>query len=386
MRSEFAKELQENILPFWSRLIREDGSFPGRVSIDGSIDLTAPISSVMAFRILWMLSATARCVDDCAAASLADRVYKYVTDAFIDRENGGVWWSVLPSGEVLSSKKQSYAIGFAIYALSEYAMLRNSQEAKELAMQLFRCLEDKVWNADGQGYVEAFNADWTELDDVRLSEKDMNAVFTMNTHLHILEPYTNLYMLTSDADVKLAIVRLLDIFRDRIYDSATSHLGSFFNSSWTRLDSEISFGHDIEASWLICEAAEAVASDDPSYRELADSLVRSCESGFLGDGSLAYKSGADGLDRERHWWVQAEAVVGLLKMYKRTGELRWLERCQQTWQYVKDNLIDANGGDWYWSRLPDGSINYKEDKAGFWKCPYHNGRMCIELIKELTNE
>ena len=386
MRAEFAKELQENILPFWSRLIREDGSFPGRVNIDGSIDMTAPISSVMAFRILWMLSATARCVDDCAAASLADRVYKYVTDAFIDRENGGVWWSVLPSGEVLSSKKQSYAIGFAIYALSEYAMLRNSQEAKELAMQLFRCLEDKVWNADGQGYVEAFNADWTELDDVRLSEKDMNAVFTMNTHLHILEPYTNLYMLTSDADVKLAIVRLLDIFRDRIYDSATSHLGSFFNSSWTRLDSEISFGHDIEASWLICEAAEAVASDDPSYRELADSLVRSCESGFLGDGSLAYKSGADGLDRERHWWVQAEAVVGLLKIYKRTGELRWLERCQQTWQYVKDNLIDANGGDWYWSRLPDGSINYKEDKAGFWKCPYHNGRMCIELIKELTNE
>ena len=386
MRSEFAKELQENILPFWSRLIREDGSFPGRVSIDGSIDLTAPISSVMAFRILWMLSAAARCIDDCAAAALADRVYKFVTDAFIDRENGGVWWSIWPSGEALSNKKQSYAIGFAIYALSEYAMLRNSQEAKELAMQLFRCLEDKVWNADGQGYVEAFNADWTELDDVRLSEKDMNAVFTMNTHLHILEPYTNLYMLTSDADVKSAIVRLLDIFRDRIYDSATSHLGSFFNSSWTRLDSEISFGHDIEASWLICEAAEAVASDDPSYRELADSLVRSCESGFLGDGSLAYKSGADGLDRERHWWVQAEAVVGLLKMYKRTGELRWLERCQQTWQYVKDNLIDANGGDWYWSRLPDGSINYKEDKAGFWKCPYHNGRMCIELIKELTNE
>ena len=386
MRSEFAKELQENILPFWSRLIREDGSFPGRVSIDGSIDMTAPISSVMAFRILWMLSAAARCIDDSAATALADRVYKFVTDVFFDRENGGVWWSVLPSGEVLSSKKQSYAIGFAIYALSEYAMLRNSQEAKELAMQLFRCLEDKVWNADGQGYVEAFNADWTELDDVRLSEKDMNAVFTMNTHLHILEPYTNLYMLTSDADVKLAIVRLLDIFRDRIYDSATSHLGSFFNSSWTRLDSEISFGHDIEASWLICEAAEAVASDDPSYRELADSLVRSCESGFLGDGSLAYKSGADGLDRERHWWVQAEAVVGLLKMYKRTGELRWLERCQQTWQYVKDNLIDANGGDWYWSRLPDGSINYKEDKAGFWKCPYHNGRMCIELIKELTNE
>ena len=386
MRSEFAKELQENILPFWSRLIREDGSFPGRVSIDGSTDLTAPISSVMAFRILWMLSAAARCIDDCAAAALADRVYKYVTDAFIDRENGGVWWSVLPSGEALSNKKQSYAIGFAIYALSEYAMLRNSQEAKELAMQLFRCLEDKVWNADGQGYVEAFNADWTELDDVRLSEKDMNAVFTMNTHLHILEPYTNLYMLTSDADVKSAIVRLLDIFRDRIYDSATSHLGSFFNSSWTRLDSEISFGHDIEASWLICEAAEAVASDDPSYRELADSLVRSCESGFLGDGSLAYKSGTDGLDRERHWWVQAEAVVGLLKMYKRTGELRWLERCQQTWQYIKDNLIDANGGDWYWSRLPDGSINYKEDKAGFWKCPYHNGRMCIELMKELANE
>lgn len=386
MRAEFAKELQENILPFWSRLIREDGSFPGRVNIDGSIDMTAPISSVMAFRILWMLSATARCVDDCAAASLADRVYKYVTDAFIDRENGGVWWSVLPSGEVLSSKKQSYAIGFAIYALSEYAMLRNSQEAKELAMQLFRSLEEKVWDTKGLGYVEALSADWTELEDVRLSDKDMNAVFTMNTHLHILEPYTNLYMLTSDADVKSVIIRLLDIFRDKIYSPESCHLGSFFNSSWTRLDSEISFGHDIEASWLICEAAEAVDSDDPSYRELADSLVRSCESGFLGDGSLAYKSGADGLDRERHWWVQAEAVVGLMKMYKRSSEERWLERCRSTWRYIQDNLIDKAGGDWYWSRLSDGSINDKEDKAGFWKCPYHNGRMCIELMKELANE
>ena len=168
MRSEFAKELQENILPFWSRLIREDGSFPGRVCIDGSTDLTAPISSVMAFRILWLLSAAARCVDDYADAALADRVYKYVTDAFIDRENGGVWWSVLPSGEALSNKKQSYAIGFAIYALSEYAMLRNSQEAKELAMQLFRCLEEKVWDTKGLGYVEALSADWTELEDVQI--------------------------------------------------------------------------------------------------------------------------------------------------------------------------------------------------------------------------
>ena len=386
MRAEFAKELQENILPFWSRLIREDGSFPGRVNIDGSIDMTAPISSVMAFRILWMLSAAARCVDDYAAASLADRVYKYVTDVLVDRENGGVWWSVLPSGDVLSNKKQSYAIGFAIYALSEYAMLRNSQEAKELAIQLFRSLEEKVWDNEGLGYVEALSADWIELEDVRLSDKDMNAVFTMNTHLHILEPYTNLYVLTSDADVKSAIIRLLDIFRDKIYAPESGHLGSFFNSSWTRLDTEISFGHDIEASWLICEAAEAIASDDPSYRELADSLVRSCESGFLGDGSLAYKSCADGLDCERHWWVQAEAVVGLMKMYRRTSEERWLEQCRSTWRYIQDNLIDKEGGDWYWSRLSDGSINDKEDKAGFWKCPYHNGRMCIELMKELANE
>lgn len=386
MKSGFEKELMGNILPFWGRMVREDGSFPGRVDIDGRIDLSAHVGAVMAFRMLWMFSAVCRVTGNEQAGSLADRIYGYVTRTFVDTENGGVWWSVAPSGEVVSSKKQSYAIGFAIYAFSEYAHLRRSKEAEELAMQLFRCLEEKVWDAEGYGYVEALSADWSPLEDVRLSDKDMNAVFTMNTHLHILEPYTNLYLLTSDPAVRSAVIRLLDIFRCRIYDASSSHLGSFFNSSWERLDTEISYGHDIEASWLICEAADAIGVTDGSYRDMADRLVLACEDGFRDDGSLVYRFDSGQWDEERHWWVQAEAVVGLMKVYRRSGDPVWLDKCSKAWDYIRKNIVDARGGEWFWSRMPDGSVNRDEDKAGFWKCPYHNGRMCLEMLKELTDE
>lgn len=386
MKASLERELLGNIFPFWSSLIRDDGSFPGRVDSAGLVDQSAPVGAVMAFRVLWSLSAVHRRFPDSGAGDYAARVYGFVVSNFIDRVNGGTWWAVAPSGEVLSSKKQSYAIGFAIYALSEYALASGSSEACELTMQLFRCLEEKVWDASSGGYVEALGADWTPLEDVRLSNKDMNTVFTMNTHLHILEPYTNLYLLTSDASVRSAVLRLLDIFRDRIYDASSSHLGSFFNSSWERLDSEISYGHDIEASWLICEAADAVGVSDRSYYDMADRLVRACEEGFREDGSLVYRYDSGRWDEERHWWVQAEAVVGLMKMYRRSGDRKWLDRCRSTWDYIRNNIVDPRGGEWFWSRMSDGSVNRNEDKAGFWKCPYHNGRMCVELLKELTDE
>lgn len=384
MKEAFIQELLGNILPFWSRMVREDGSFPGRIDVYGRVDSAAPISAVMAFRMLWMFSSVSRHLDDENAGMMADRLYGYVTRTFVDKVNGGVWWSVLPDGSVLSDKKQSYAIGFAIYALSEYALLRGSAEAEGLAMQLFDCLEEKAWDSDGYGYVEALSADWSPLEDVRLSEKDMNAVFTMNTHLHILEPYTNLYLLTHDVRVGDAVARLLDIFHSRIYCEADGHLGSFFSSEWKRLDSEISYGHDIEASWLICEAADAIGASERMYYDMADRLVVACEDGFRDDGSLVYRCESGCWDEERHWWVQAEAVVGLMKMYRRNGDQRWFDMCCRIWEYIRGNIIDSEGGEWFWSRLADGSVNMNEDKAGFWKCPYHNGRMCIEMLKELV--
>lgn len=384
MREALRQELLGNILPFWSRMVREDGSFPGRIDIYGVADFAAPISAVMAFRMLWMFSSVSRHLDDEHSGMLADRLYGYVTRTFVDGVNGGVWWSVSPDGQVLSDKKQSYALGFAIYALSEYALLRGSAEAKGLAMRLFDCLEEKAWDPEGYGYVEALSADWTPLEDVRLSEKDMNAVFTMNTHLHILEPYTNLYLLTNDGRVADAVARLLDIFHSRIYNEESGHLGSFFSSEWKRLDSEISYGHDIEASWLICEAADAIGVADHVYHDLADRLVLACEGGFRDDGSLVCRYDAGCWDEERHWWVQAEAVVGLMKMYRRSGDERWLDKCRKVWEYILGNMVDRQGGEWYWSRLSDGSVNMNEDKAGFWKCPYHNGRMCVEMLKELV--
>lgn len=386
MRESFRQEILTDILPFWSRMVKEDGSFPGRIDIYGREDSAAPVSAVMAFRMLWMFSSVSRHLNDEHSGKMADRLYGYVTRSFIDEVNGGVWWAISPEGNVLYDKKQSYAIGFAIYALSEYALLRKSPEAERLAMQLFVCLEEKAWDSEGYGYVEALSSDWSPLEDVRLSDKDMNAVFTMNTHLHILEPYTNLYLLTHDGRVADAVVRLLEIFRNRIYSEDNGHLGSFFSSGWKRLDSEISYGHDIEASWLICEAADAIGTAGRVYYDMADRLVMVCEDGFRDDGSLVYRRESDCWDEERHWWVQAEAVVGLMKMYRRSSDGRWLDKCRKVWEYIRENIIDPEGGEWYWSRLSDGSINMNEDKAGFWKCPYHNGRMCIEMLKELKDE
>lgn len=386
MKDSLERELLRNIFPFWSSLIRDDGSFPGRVDAAGVTDLSAPVGAVMAFRLLWSLSAVHRKFPSAGAGDYAAKVYDFVVSNFVDSDNGGVWWSVGPAGEVVSSKKQSYAIGFAIYALSEYSLASGSSEACELAMQMFRRLEEKAWDASSGGYVEALGADWTPLEDVRLSDKDMNAVFTMNTHLHILEAYTNLYRVTSDPEAGAAVERLLRIFRDRIFSRETSHLGLFFNSCWERLDTEISYGHDIEASWLVCEAEDVVRTGDPSFREMADLLVVSCEEGFREDGSLVYRYDAGIWDEERHWWVQAEAAVGLMKMYCRSSDGLWLAKSRRVWEYIREYIADYAGGEWFWSRLPDGSINRKEDKAGFWKCPYHNSRMCVEMLNMLENE
>lgn len=380
MRKEIEHELLNGIYPFWHAMLGDDGNFPGRVAIDGTADYDAPKSAVMVMRMLWSFSAIALRYPECGAGRDADLMFEYVKKHFIDREFGGVWWSVDAEGNPLETKKQSYAIGFAIYAMAQYSLLRPESDASFIAMELFNTLESHAYDSAHGGYVEALQRGWSPIEDMRLSEKDKNCVFTMNTHLHILEPYTLLYISTRDNAVKAAVARLLDIFRNRIYRPESGHLGLFFDESWRLSDDEMSYGHDIEASWLICEAVDAIgASHD--YVQMADELVRGCEESYLPDGSMVYKKDVDGVDAERHWWVQAEAVVGLTRMSERTGDKHWLERAQRVWDYISDEIIDHERGEWYWSRMADGSVNRKDDKAGFWKCPYHNSRMCLEVLK-----
>lgn len=400
--SDLRENLTSNILPFWTdRMADPRGGFLGRIDGDDTPDYDAPKGAILNGRLLWTFSAAYRVIRDPQYLAAATRAYEYLRDHFLDREMGGVYWSVDAAGAPLDTKKQSYAIGFAIYGLSEYCRATASEEALEIAKGLFRDLESRARDskANGGGYIEAFTRDWQEISDMRLSDKDANEKKTMNTHLHILEPYTNLYRVWPDASLREAIVDLLRIFLDVMEDKATSHLGLFFDEQWVRHDSNISYGHDIEASWLLLEAAGVLLAN-PGEGCLAEvtalyektkrhclAIANAALEGRSDEGWMAYERFGDGrLDLERHWWVQAEDVVGLVYLYKHHGVDLAIDKAWRSWCWIKDNLVDHNGGEWHWSRFPGGDINRRDDKAGFWKCPYHNSRMCLEVIETLFAE
>lgn len=392
--------LEENILPFWLERMPDHmlGGYLGRIDGNDNPDPAAPKGAILNARLLWTFSAAYRLLRVPAYLDAATRAYEYLRDRFIDREHGGVYWALDAAGTPLDTKKQSYAIGFAIYGLSEYARATSSDEALSMAKDLFRTLESRARDRaeNGGGYIEAFTRDWQEISDMRLSDKDANEKKTMNTHLHILEPYANLYRVWPDPELKEAIIDLLRIFLDVMEDPATAHLGLFFDEKWCRRDHNISYGHDIEASWLLLEAAMVVAEapgahSDPRLRPLYDKVKRHCLAianaaleGRDDSGWMAYERFGDGrLDTERHWWVQAEDVVGLVYLYKHHGVDLALEKAWNSWRWIERNLVDHDKGEWHWSLLPDGSVNRRDDKAGFWKCPYHNSRMCLEVMETL---
>lgn len=395
--NELHTNLTQNILPFWLyNMAASDGGFHGRIDGDGALHSDAPRGAILNGRLLWTFSAAYRVLRDPAYLAAATRAYEYLRDRFVDHEFGGVYWSLNADGTPLDTKKQSYAIGFAIYGLSEYVRATSSEEALALARELFDTLETHARDdaSRGGGYIEAFTRQWEEISDMRLSEKDANEKKTMNTHLHILEPYTNLYRVWPSPRVKDAMVDLLRIFLDVMLDRGSYHLGLFFDENWQRHDGNISYGHDIEASWLLLEAAMALRAHEPGNAELEALYSRTLAAcRLIADASLegrsdrgwmAYERFADGhLDTERHWWVQAEDVVGLVYLFKYHQVEMAIDKAWDSWQWIKENLVDNTGGEWHWSRLPDGTINRRDDKAGFWKCPYHNSRMCLEVIETL---
>lgn len=384
----FKKELLENILPFWKKMLGDGLYFPGRIDGLGNVHPESEKSAVMIFRMLWAFSSTARVTGSEDALECAHKIYRWACDHFIDNEMGGVYWSTNADGSPLDTKKQSYAIGFAIYGLSEYYMVSEAEEAKELARSLFNDLETHAWDELHGGYVEALTKDWQPLEDMRLSDKDMNTVFSMNTHLHILEPYTNLYRICPDKEIETAIGRLLSIFTDRLLDKDGKHLGLFFDENWTRLDSIISYGHDIEASWLVDEALQVSGISHSKAENLVKDVAEAVLPAVAEDGHLANEKDIDKeeTDWTAIWWGQAEAVTGFMNMYSISKDTRYLKASEDAWNYIQNNIIDRQGGEWFWSVSPDGVINTADDKAGFWKCPYHDSRMCLEMIRRVNLE
>lgn len=382
--NSFRDELTQNILPYWIGKMQDDvnGGFFG--SIDGNEVLHAESNkgAVLNARILWTFSAAYRILKNEEYLKMARRAFDYITNHFVDTVNGGVFWELDYRGNVVSDKKQTYAQGFALYGFSEYYRATGDTKALELAKEFYYLLE-KCYDDVLGGYFEAYTKDWQPIADMRLSDKDANEKKTMNTHLHVLEPYTNLCRVWDDAGLKASQYRLIKIFTDKILDKETFHLNLFFDEEWNVKSPAISYGHDIEASWLLFEAAEVLGDKEllDEIKALSLKIADAASRGLSADGSLAYETKDGELDAERHWWVQAEAVVGYMYAAKNSGKSEYLDKASRVWQYIQNNLVDTNNGEWIWSRLPDGSINTKDDKAGFWKCPYHNSRMCMEMIE-----
>lgn len=379
--------LEHNILSYWIDHVvdKENGGFYGRIDGDDQIHAQAEKGAVMNARILWAFSAAYRVLRNPAYLEAATRAKDYFLAHFVDKENGGVYWSVDYQGNPLDTKKQTYAIGFAIYGFSEYARATGDAEALEMAKRLYHDIETHAYDSENQGYIEALTCDWQPIADMRLSDKDENGSRTMNTHLHIIEPYTNLYRVWKDAALEKSIRNLLDIFTDKLLNPETHHLDLFFDDKWQGKRNVESYGHDIEASWLLHETA--LVLDDKTVLQKIEQVIRriadAADEGLRADGSMVYEhwKDTDEYDLQRQWWVQCENIIGHIDLYQYFGYEDSLEKAIQCWNFVQKNLIDAKNGEWHWAVLDDGTINLKDDKAGFWKCPYHNSRMCLELIE-----
>ena len=388
MKQEMQDVLQNNILRFWLDKMQdqEHGGFYGRIDGNGVLHPEAEKGAILNARILWSFSAAYRVLGNQEYMAAATRAYEYLVDNFIDKEYGGVYWSLDCKGQPKDTKKQFYAIGFAIYGLSEYARATGNNEALDYALQLFDCIEKHAFDQEHNGYIEAMTRDWQPIADMRLSELDANYPKSQNTHLHIIEPYTNLYRIWKDERLEKALRNLIDIFTDRILNPETHHLDLFFEMDWTRGAGRLeSYGHDIECSWLMHEAALVLGDQKvlAKVEKIVREVAKASEKGLRPDGSMIHEANLDTgrVDDDLHWWVQAENVVGWYNLYQHFGDEEALKKAVCCWKYIKDNLIDFENGEWFWSRHPDGSLNTVDDKAGFWKCPYHNSRMCLEIIE-----
>lgn len=388
LKTEVYDNLTRNLLPFWTQKMTDkvNGGFYGRIDANNRVYPYEDKGGILNARILWTYSSAYRITKDSSYLHLAARAKDYILAHFIDKESGGAYRSVKYNGHPSDTRKQTYTQSFFIYGLSEYYRATGDEEALNAAKGIFELFEKYALDKNADGYFEVFTRNWQRSRDLLIGESAITDEKTMNTHLHIMEAYTNLYRVWPDKKVADRLKDLIEIFLNKIVDSKSFHLICFMNKNWERTSNTESYGHDIESSWLLNEAADLL--HDPvltkRVREVSIKIADAAAEGLQQDGSMIYEKDPSTGQRntERSWWVQAETVVGFLNAFSITGNTKYLDNSLYCWNYIRQHFVDTAGGGWFSSVSESGKPG-RGDKGGFWVCPYHNGRMCMEVIERV---
>ncbi|MBN2522353.1 MAG: AGE family epimerase/isomerase [Bacteroidales bacterium] len=387
---EFAnRQLFTYIMPFWRKdaVDHEQGGFYAHINHDMSIDHNAVKGLILNARILWTFSAVYKNFQNEQDQELAQRAYNYIKAFFFDTAYRGYFWSLHQDGSPAETKKQIYAQAFVIYALSEYYKVTNDSNVLNEAIDTFLLIEKKSFDTKKNGYIEACTQEWKEIDDLRLSPKDMNEKKSMNTHLHVLEAYTNLYTAWKDPLLKKQLENLIEIFLQHIINPGDNHLELFFDEDWNSKSTLFSYGHDIEASWLLHEAALVTKNKSliRTVEEASLNIARAAEPGIYRNKALLYEDDRSGRhkDHEFEWWAQAEAVVGFLNAFVIADKNAYLDYAFSIAHFIEEHFVDKKHGEWFFRVDLEGKPITSHEKAGFWKCPYHNARACLEILHRI---
>ncbi|WP_035477376.1 AGE family epimerase/isomerase [Aliagarivorans taiwanensis] len=385
-----ADEVQSNILNFWLGMIdTERGGFHCFADFDGNIDKSHDKAVLLHSRILWSFAAAHRIMPNPEYLAAARHAYEFLSEQAMDKQHGGVYWQLDQNGAVVDSQKHVYNQGFAIYAFSEYYRASGDEGALEQAKALFKLVEQYAHDEQHLGYLEAFDQQWNSIDNHLVCDtaEEVLAEKSMNTHLHILEAYANLHRVWPDKQVEARLEELLLLLKDQVIDDSL-HFGLFFSRDWQCVSQDVSYGHDIEGTWLLDDAANCL-----SNRALAKEIYALTSN--MADVTLQEGIDHDGavfnelqhhkmLDSDRIWWVQAEAMVGFFNAFEKDFAPQYWQAAQDCWQVIQKQLIDGDNGEWHWKTDRFGKPYSQEAKVEPWKCPYHNGRACLEVFSRIN--
>ena len=384
--TEIKEHLVNDLIPFWQGLKdEENGGFYGYLSYDLKLDKKAVKGCILNSRILWFFSNAYMVLGDHSLLESATHAYQFLKEHCVDDEFGGVFWSLTYDGKPEDTTKHTYNQAFSIYALASYYDASKNPEALEIAWKLYDLVESKC--KDEYGYLEAFTRSFEPEENDKLSENGVIAEKTMNTLLHVFEAYTELYRVTKEEKVAKQIRFMMDIIKDKVFNKEIGRQEVFFDRTWNTLIDLYSYGHDIETAWLVDRGLEVL--DDEAYTNMLSPITKIITENIYNrayiDHSLVNESENGVVDTTRVWWVQAEAVVGFLNGYQKQEDKKFLDASVDIWNYIKKYFIDKrNGSEWFWSVKEDHTPDEKPIVEP-WKCPYHNGRMCFEVLRRMKD-